>query len=492
MNATPPSSQPSDLARFMDRRGFLRTSAAVAGGSLLLGTSRSAMAQASSAGRTIKCALVGCGAQGDALRIASKDVPGIQWVAVADIWKYNRTPMARRMGLENKHQVEGTVTEHESIEELLDKETSVEAVFIATPDFLHAPFSRLALEKGKSVYCEKMMSNTIDGARDMVKAGRENKGIFQIGHQRHSNPRYLNLRDNVIRKNNLLGRVTHCYGQWNRGVSASVPLGVPKNQDIPQEMLSKYGYENMLQFRNWRFFSKYGAGPLSDLGAHQIDMFNWMYDTTPLSIIATGGVDYYDGSTGEDGQPKAKFELPDNVMCLYEYKIPTGTMRAYYQVLTTTGSQGFYEKHMGVKGSAIISEAALYNQVYAEPGNDWSQFGQGENAFIAKAADKIKNKFWEHTRNWEKPKPPSYTAVSSADVRESKALDQWELNVTLNRRPHSPHIQNFIEAVQTNNPDHLNCNVVAAFKSCVTVLKAYEAIASGTKVMFTPEDFNVA
>jgi hypothetical protein len=167
-------------------------------------------------------------------------------------------------------------------------------------------------------------------------------------------------------------------------------------------------------------------------------------------------------------------------------------MRAYYQVLTTTGSQGFYEKHMGVKGSAIISEAALYNQVYAEPGNDWTQFGQGENAFIAKAADKIKNKFWEQTRNWEKPKPPSYTAVSGADVRESKALDQWELNVTLNRRPHSPHVQNFIEAVQTNNPEHLTCNVVSAFKSCVTVLKAYEAINSGTKVMFTPEDFNVA
>ncbi len=76
-----------------------------------------------------------------------------------------------------------------------------------------------------------------------------------------------------------------------------------------------------------------------------------------------------------------------------------------------------------------------------------------------------------------------------ADVRESKALSQWELNVRLARKPHSPHIQNFIEAVQTKNPAHLTCNVEEAFRACVTVLKAYESIASGAKYVFKPEDF---
>jgi predicted dehydrogenase len=116
---------------------------------------------------------------------------------------------------------------------MLDKEPSIEAVFIATPDFLHAPYSRLCLEKGKHVYCEKMMSNTLDGARDMVRAGKANSGIFQIGHQRHSNPRYLNLRDNVIKPGKMLGRITHAYAQWNRGVSGSAPQGAVKGYDIP-------------------------------------------------------------------------------------------------------------------------------------------------------------------------------------------------------------------------------------------------------------------
>lgn len=490
MSTPSPSPKLSGLSQFMDRRSFLRTSA-VTGAGIYLATSKSALAQGEEAGRTIKCALVGCGAQGDRIRVAaSKIKTGIQWVAVCDIWKYNRNPVARRMEFENKHQVTGPVAQFETIEEMLEKQTDIEAVFIATPDHLHAPFSRMCLEKGKSVYCEKMMSNTIEGARDMVKAGRENNGIFQIGHQRHSNPRYIHLRDKIIKEADLLGRVTHCYGQWNRGVSASQPLGIPKNQTIPTEMLAKYGFDNMEQFRNWRWFAKYGGGPISDLGAHQIDMFNWMYGTTPVSLFATGGVDYYDGVDG-----KAKFELPDNVMCLYEYKLPTGTMRAYYQVLTTTGSQGYYEKHMGVNGSAIISESPTSNQVYAEPGQDWSKWTTGENPILVKAPDAIKNKFWEHTRSWAKPAPKSYAvsgvAKAVADARESKALDPWEIPVTLDVYPHTPHVANFIEAVQLKKPEHLTCNVMDAFKSCVTVLKAYECLKTGQKYTFTPEDFTV-
>jgi predicted dehydrogenase len=468
----------------MDRRGFVRTTVNAAGGSLLLLTSKSAIAQETAPGRRIKCALVGCGAQGNALRVASRDVPDLQWVAVADIWAYNRTPTARRMMSENKSQVEGTVNEYNTIEELLEKEPSVEAVFIATPDFLHAPYSRIALSKGKAVYCEKMMSNTIEGAKDMVRAHKEFGGVFQIGHQRHSNPRYVNLRENVIKPGKMLGRITHCYAQWNRGVSASKTLVPPKGVKIPSELFGDgpLQYKDELEFLNWRNFSKYGGGPISDLGAHQIDMFNWMYEAKPVSVIASGGVDYYDGSEG-----RAKYELADNVMCIYEYKLPTGVMRAYYQVLTTTGSQGAYEKHMGVQGTAVIAELDVSgNQLYAEPGQVWTPYSEGPNAIIKKA--RPKNKFWEQARTWEKPAPPSY-GLASADVRESKALDPWDLAVDLTMKPHGPHIKNFIEAVQMKKHEHLTCPVQMAMESCVTVLKCNESMANGTKVVFTPQDF---
>ncbi len=489
---TPTPTPDAHLSRFLDRRGFLRT-AALTGGTIHLVTSKSAIAQQTAAGRTIKCALIGCGAQGNALRIASKDVPGVQWVAICDIWKFSWAGTEARFNSENKHQVDGKVKVYESPEEMLEKQPDIEAVFIAAPDFLHAPLSRLCLSKGKQVYCEKMMSNVIDadpanpmngGGRDMVRAGKEfGTQIFQIGHQRHSNPRYINFRENVLKKHNMLGRVTHCYAQWNRGISGSKPQGAVPQFPLSNEVLNKYGYGSIEEFRNWRFFKKYGGGPLSDLGAHQIDMFNWLFETTPTSVIATGGVDYYDG---KDGRPK--FELPDNMMCIYEYNTPAGVMRAYYQVLTTSGSQGAYEKYMGVNGSAIISEDEKRgNQVYAEPGIDLAVFATEADPILK--APPTKNKFWEQPRDWEKPKPASYGKVGLSDVRESKALTQYELGAVNLRAAHSPHVQNFIEAVQTKDPAHLTCPVDMAFRSSVTVLKAYEAAASGAKYIFKPEDF---
>jgi predicted dehydrogenase len=327
-----------------------------------------------------------------------------------------------------------------------------------------------------------------------VKAWQQTGGIFQIGHQRHSNPRYLHLRDRVI-KPGILGRVTHCYGQWNRGVSASAPIRM-KNVKIDPKLLADSGYGSLEEYLNWRWSPKFGAGPISDLGAHQIDMFNWMYDATPVSLYAAGGVDYYDGGPGPDGQPKAKFELPDNVMCLYEYKLPQGIMRAYYQVLTTTGSQGYYEKHMGVAGSAIISESPSYNQVYSEPNNDWSKYAEGNDPTLVKSPAALKNKFWETERNWAKPpstKSYDLPAIAKAvsDARESKALDPWEIPVALQVYPHTPHVQNFIEAVQMKKHDHLTCNVMSAYKSCVTVLRSYDSMKTGQKYLFTPEDFTV-
>jgi predicted dehydrogenase len=472
------------LSSFMDRRSFVRTGV-YTGAAIHLATSKSAIAQETAEGKVLKVGIVGCGDQADRLINSSKNIPGIQFVACADIWEYNRIRRARLI-----KSYWGSCNEYSELSEMLEKQKDLDCVIVASPDFEHAPMTRQALQAGKAVYCEKMMTNTIEAAKDMVRAQRETGGILQVGHQRHSNPRYINARDNVLRKENLLGQVTHCYGQWNRGIAQSVPKDPKKTGPISQEVLNRHGYGSVEEFLNWRFFAKYGGGPISDLGAHQIDMFNWFFDSQPVSVMAMGGVDYYDGTTGPNGQTKAKFELPDNVMAMFEYKLPTGTMRAYYQVLTTTGSQGYYEKLMGTDGTLVISEAPGSNQVYKETSNtrQWDGLAEGANPILARSAASTYNKFWEKPKPWTRPKLWLDVKVAAG---ASKAPEQWELGATLDKLPHQPHLENFFEAARKKDHKMLNCPVEQAYRSCVTVLRCYDSIKSGSKYIYTPEDFTV-
>jgi hypothetical protein len=207
-------------------------------------------------------------------------------------------------------------------------------------------------------------------------------------------------------------------------------------------------------------------------------------------VMAQGGVDYYDGGTAADGTTKAKFELPDNVMAMFEYKLPTGTMRTYYQVLTTTGSQGYYEKLMGTDGTVVISEAPSSNQIYKETSTKraWDGLAEGANPIISRSGSSTYNKWWEKPKPWTR-------AESWLDVKVaagvSRAPEQWELGVTLDKLPHTPHLENFFEAARKKDHKHLTCPVEMAYKSCVTVLRAYDSMKSGSKYVYTPEDFNV-
>ena len=246
------------------------------------------------------------------------------------------------------------VNAYENYEDLLAKEKDLQAVVVATPDFWHAPITNTCLKAGLHVYCEKMMSNTIDGARSMVKTMRETGKLLQIGHQRRSNPRYLFTKNRLLGDAKFCGRLTAAQAQWNRAVAAD--LGWPKHSDMSSDQLAKYGFKDMHQFRNWRWFKGLGGGPLSDLGAHQIDIFNWWLETPPKSVIASGGLDYY---TNHDWY--------DNAMVIYEYPLAQGVARAFYQVQTTTSAGGgYFEMFMGDDGTIKMSEDPSLCAIYRE------------------------------------------------------------------------------------------------------------------------------
>ncbi|MBN1939338.1 MAG: Gfo/Idh/MocA family oxidoreductase, partial [Candidatus Aminicenantes bacterium] len=381
-------------------------------------------------------------------------IPGIRIAAVCDIWSYSQR---YAQGYLRKYGQDPVV--YEDYRELLAKEKGLAAAIVATPDWVHAEHANACLEAGLHVYCEKEMSNSLEKARTMVAAARRTGRLLQIGHQRRSNPRYLHAIDKLIRDRKILGRVNLAYAQWNR--SKADMLGWPKTYPISLAKLQEYGYNNMTEFRNWRWYKKYGGGPIVDLGSHQIDLFPWVFGSNPLSVMASGGVDYYKGR-----------EWYDNVMALFEFSTPQGTARAMYQVQTTTKFGGFYEAFMGDDGAVQISEVPdrgnwALREAHAP---EWeSLIREGLLLTEAPAIQKLDTK------------------DIFVDVRVTAEAGRWPLPVELAKPAHQPHLENFFEAVRRGTP--LSCPAELAYESAVAVHKVNDAVRTKSIIRFRPSDF---
>jgi predicted dehydrogenase len=345
--------------------------------------------------------------------------------------------------------------------EMLASEKNLDAVIIATPDFWHARHTVDCLQAGLHVYCEKEMSNTLDGARRMVLAARQTKKLLQIGHQRRSNPRYLHCYRKLISEAKILGRITAVNGQWNRSVQPD--NGWPKDAVIRQAQLDKYGFKSMQEFRNWRWYRHLGGGPIVDLGSHQLDIYNWFLNARPASVMASGGLDYYDRKT---------HEWYDNVLATLEYNTPGGKVRTFYQTLSSNSNQGYFETFMGDQGTLSISESAGRGGVYREPAapewEKWISLGY----LRAPAAE-----------------PKKAAGEGVLDVRETLAPPVHELPVKFDDPYHKPHLENFFNAVR--GKEELNCPGEIGYETAVTVLKINQAIEYGGKLMFDPAEFRV-
>lgn len=440
----------------ISRRDFIKSSATAGLG---LALARHAAGQAEDQTKVppsdqLDIALIGAGAQGRVLLESCLRIPGINFKAICDIWAYSQRYASRYL-LKYGHEV----NVYEDYREMLAKEKDLDAVIVATPDWVHNEHANACMQAGCHVYCEKEMSNSLAKARTMVRTAEQTGKLLQIGHQRRSNPRYIHAINRLIHKHAILGQVSKAYAQWNR--SKADMLGWPERYTIPPAQLEKYGYSSMTAFRNWRWFKKYGGGPLVDLGSHQIDLYSWVFGSPPISVFASGGIDTYENR-----------EWYDNVMTIYEFDTETGPARAFYQVLTTTKHGGFYETFMGDMGSLVISEVP-------QKGN-WAM----REAHAPEWDSLVKEGLL-------KTETPPIQKVDTQniflDVRVTAEAGRWPLPVELAKPAHQPHLENFFDAVRYGNS--LNCPPETGYETAVAVLKANEAVKSRRSYEFQPNEF---
>jgi len=457
------------------RRNFIKTSSIAGVGVLLAGTSilnAGKRPKKKSKGDDINIAIIGFGAQGSMLVQLLLKIPGVRFKAVCDIWEKFSLKRGYRTLLKYKHDVRRYI----NYREMLEIEKDLDAVIIATPDFMHAPHTIACLEAGLHVYCEAGMSDNLQSAQKMVETSRRKSRLLQIGYHMRSDPRYIFAKKNIL-DSKMLGRITDINSYWN--LPPYWDRFIKEKFAIEKAVLNRYGYKNDHQFRNWRWYKKFCGGPIVDRGSHQIDVINWFLDKKPASVTADGGIDSY----------KIKkyntIERNVNMTALFTYMTAGEvSVRASCKMLFTQGvgyslaapdiimpvksmtKDNPVERFIGSDGSLTLNANPIFTKIsreyYSPGGISWKKWE--EKGYIKM----IENK--NGSGPWKLGNGP------------------WELGIEPDKKPlHMPHLENFIDAIRKGAP--LNCPGETGYATLATALKVNDAIEAEKKLYFKPEDF---
>ena len=135
-------------------------------------------------------------------------------------------------------------------EQLMD---ACDAVDIVAPTTEHFDLCKAAITKGKHVFVEKPLANTMDEARQLVKLAKEANIKFQVGHVERFNPAFLALKNYSLEPMFI---EVHRLAQFNpRGTDVSVILDL---------MIHDIDIILSLVKSNVKFISANGVAVMSD------------------------------------------------------------------------------------------------------------------------------------------------------------------------------------------------------------------------------------
>lgn len=171
-------------------------------------------------------------------------------------------------------------------------DSSIDAVYITTPDHWHAIMSILAARAGKAIYCEKPMTFTMEEARRVTKAVKDAGVVFQVGSQQRSMEGFRHACQLV--QNGYLGEIKECWCRLNYSLASTrnwkyedVPAGVdwdmwcgpapynPYSRELLPMLSDNPNPYNEHGFPAWRDHLDYGNSNQADFGAHHYDIAMW-------------------------------------------------------------------------------------------------------------------------------------------------------------------------------------------------------------------------
>lgn len=190
------------------------------------------------------------------------------------------------------------------------EDQSLDAVFIATPNFWHTPMALLAMQAGKHVYVEKPGSQNPHEAEMIVAAAKQYGRLVQMGNQRRTwmKQAIAALHGGAVGKLRY-GRAFYynsrpAVGQGANKAAAGLDMElwqgpVPEGSDIRPYI-----------HYDWHWLWNWGNGELGNNGIHHLDILRWGLQVEyPERVTYSGGRYAFDD----------KQETPDTGTAVFDF-----------------------------------------------------------------------------------------------------------------------------------------------------------------------------
>lgn len=248
----------------------------------------------------------------------------------------------------------------------------IDAVFVCTPDHLHAEHAIAALNAGKHVFLEKPMAITIGDCDAILAAADRGTAKIYVGHNMRFFPVMRKMRELIAA--GCIGRVE---AVWCRHFIS---------------------YGGDAYFKDWHSERRHTTGLLLQKGAHDIDIIHYLAGAHTRRVVGMGKLSVYnevaDRRTGESERvtfnrenwpPLSQkglspvIDVEDHSMLLLE--LANGVQASYQQChytpddcrnYTVIGTEGRLENYGDHSSSDRLATVHLWNRRmgYQEQGNE--------------------------------------------------------------------------------------------------------------------------
>lgn len=148
------------------------------------------------------------------------------------------------------------------------QDSRIDAVFVASPNFLHCQHTTLAAEAGKHVLVEKPMATSVADAGEMVRSCRRHGATLGLGFHLRQHPGHIDARESISK--GVLGRITLAQAQWGLGVRG-------RESPRPRTGLREWwGQPEMIG----------GASSIMGTGVHAIDLLRFLLGQEIVEVAA--------------------------------------------------------------------------------------------------------------------------------------------------------------------------------------------------------------